>query len=403
MRILFLTLAKIDSVYQRGNYSDLIREISSRGDEIITVSPSERRYALPFRIIKEELSTIIKVWTPNIQKSNKIEKSIGLFLIQFLYFKAAHKHIVKQHVDLILYSTPPITLNWIISYYKKKFNAKTYLLLKDIFPQNAVDLGFLRYNSHIYKYFRNIEKNLYKISDHIGTMSQANSNYIIKQNPDVSRTKVEVNPNSINISINPTDQLNFNEYNIPFNEKCIFIYGGNIGKPQNIDFLIQAIGSCQYITKAFFVVVGSGTEWGKISNWFNKTAPKNAILIPELIQNDYEALVKLCDVGLILLHPHFTIPNYPSRLLYYMLYSLPVLCATDMNTDIGLDAEKNKFGFWCKNGDEKEFIKYIEAYTTDKKLINNYGKNAFRYLKKNFNVNNTYDIIFKHLYGDNDI
>lgn len=55
----------------------------------------------------------------------------------------------------------------------------TYFLLKDIFPQNAVDLGFLSkagLKRSIYKYFRKKEIELYKISDYIGCMS--NTNYI---------------------------------------------------------------------------------------------------------------------------------------------------------------------------------------------------------------------------------
>ena len=61
-------------------------------------------------------------------------------------------------------------------------------MLKDIFPHNAVDLGMIQktgIKSIIYKYFRNVEKKLYKISDYIGCMSQANVDYVLKHNPEV--------------------------------------------------------------------------------------------------------------------------------------------------------------------------------------------------------------------------
>lgn len=61
-------------------------------------------------------------------------------------FKSALKKYFRDvKFDLILYSTPPITFNNVIKYAKKKSDNKalTYLLLKDIFPQNAVDLGMI--------------------------------------------------------------------------------------------------------------------------------------------------------------------------------------------------------------------------------------------------------------------
>ena len=101
--------------------------------------------------------------------------------------------------DLILYSTPPITFNRLITELKKKTNASTYLLLKDIFPQNAVDLKMISEKGLIYRYFRKREKILYQISDWIGCMSMANVNYVLKNNSWLAPEKVEVNPNSIEI------------------------------------------------------------------------------------------------------------------------------------------------------------------------------------------------------------
>ena len=100
---------------------------------------------------------------------------------------------------MILYSTPPITLTNLIKRLKKVSNAKTYLLLKDIFPQNAVDLNLLKHGGILYNYFRKQEKVLYKISDFIGCMSPANLKYVLDNNPQIEKKKLEVNPNSIEV------------------------------------------------------------------------------------------------------------------------------------------------------------------------------------------------------------
>lgn len=96
----------------------------------------------------------------------------------------------------------PITLNLPVQYSKKKFNAKTYLMLKDIFPQNAVDLQMFKKSSLIYKYFRHKEKQLYNLSDKIGCMSQGNIDYLLRHNKFISKDKVEIFYNSIHIEEN---------------------------------------------------------------------------------------------------------------------------------------------------------------------------------------------------------
>ena len=80
----------------------------------------------------------------------------------------------------VLWSHIP-TFKKVIDYFKKRDNATTFLLLKDIFPQNAVDLGILSkrgVKGIIYRFFRKKERDLYRISDYIGCMSPANVAYV---------------------------------------------------------------------------------------------------------------------------------------------------------------------------------------------------------------------------------
>ena len=396
MKILILTLVRITSIEQRDNYSDFFRKIRDEGNEIIIVSPAERKYHESTSIKFEGNATLLKVRTPNIQKSNFIEKSIGTIIIEYLYTRAIRKYFPDQSFDLILYSTPPITLTGLISSLKKKTHAKTYLLLKDIFPQNAVDLKMISNKGFIYRYFRKREEKLYRISDWIGCMSKANKQYILKHNPWLLEEKVEVNPNSIEIkTILPSKDI-YDKYSNLFKDKVVFAYGGNLGKPQGIDFLFEVILGCESIENAFFLIVGSGTESKRASKWFEFHAPKNAMMLQILPQNEYNSLLQQCHVGLIFLNRDFTIPNYPSRILPYMLNKMPVICATDKNTDVGSDAEKNEYGFWCQSGDLKKFTDYVKLLSENVELRSRLGNNAFEYLKSEFNVDISYQIIADH-------
>jgi glycosyltransferase involved in cell wall biosynthesis len=400
MKVLFLTLSRITDINKRGIYTDLIRKFSNNGHEIFVVSPFERRYGEPTQLIEFPKVKLLKIKTFNIQKTNVIEKGIGTVLLEYQYLNGIKKFFKDIKFDLIIYSTPPITLTKVITYFKRKSKAKTYLLLKDIFPQNAVDLGLLRRNGFLHRLFRSREKELYALSDYIGCMSPANVAYLLKHNPEIDPDIVEVNPNSTEPV--PDSQISIEEkaairiaHNIP-TDKIVFIYGGNLGKPQGIDFLIETLNSNRNNNKVFFIVIGSGTEFPKIKQWYQIQKPVNVIVLDSLPKEQYDNLVKSCDVGMIFLDHRFTIPNFPSRLLSYIEIKKPIIAATDMNTDIGEIAELNGFGLCCQSGDLEQMNRNIERLTTDNKLIEEMGENGYRFYLENFTSTHSYAKIINH-------
>lgn len=398
MNILFLTLHPISDISERGIYTDLTREFIRHGHQIYIVVPAERRFHLPTRIKESDGAKILSVKTLNIQKTNLIEKGLGTLLLEYQYQRAIRKYWKNIKFDLILYSTPPITFNRVISSVKRRCEAKTYLLLKDIFPQNAVDLGMFSKDSFVYKLFRKKEERLYQLSDHIGCMSPANVEYVLRHNPSITAERVEVCPNSIELYGKESEYNNgglLQKLNIP-TDKLLLIYGGNLGRPQGIDFLMDVLAANEKRTDTYFVVVGNGTEYGKISQWFRNNTPHNSCLIPSLPKQEYDDLVSACDVGLIFLDNRFTIPNYPSRLLSYLENRMSVLMATDMNTDIGPIAEKNGYGLWTESGNLETFMEMVEFVAEDRERLKLMGEKGYDYLKENYTIERTYRIIMKH-------
>ena len=268
-----------------------------------------------------------------------------------------------------------------------------------------VDLGMMStkgLKSIIYRYFRNKEKKLYALSDFIGCMSPANVKYVLDHNPEVKASLVEVSPNSLEL-------VNFKylenqeqaeryfirkKYDLPTNLP-IFIYGGNLGKPQGIDYIIRCLDANKQRKDCYFVVVGNGTEYNKLKNWYSENKNCCVKLMQRLPKEDYDMLVKYCDVGLIFLDHRFEIPNYPSRLLSYLENKMPVLCATDVNTDIGRIAEENGYGYWCESIKPRDFTELVDKLLNSD--IHTMGMKGYEFLKKNYLVDNTYNAIMSHV------
>ena len=394
MKVLFLTMVKISSFDERGIYTDLLRKFSKEDNEVFVVCPIERREKKHTYMIKEDLGTILNVKTFNLQKTNLVEKGIGILSIEFQYLSAIKKYYKNEKFDLILYSTPPITFSKVINYIKKRDGAYSYLLLKDIFPQNAVDMKMIKYNGILHKIFKSKEKKLYNLSDTIGCMSPANVDFILTHHPEIESSKVEVNPNSIEpITFDYSEEQKLvirRKYGVPINKK-VLVYGGNLGKPQGLDFLLKTIENSSN-DDVFFLVIGDGTEFNKLESWFTKHAPINAKLLKRLPKEDYDILLASCDIGLIYLHPDFSIPNFPSRLLSYLEMKMPVIAATDSNTDIGDIIEMAKCGFKVLSGDTKKMNQVI-AELIDNNKIEIMGNHAWSLLQSNYVVDYSYQLI----------
>lgn len=405
MNLLFLTLLDFSSINEYNIYTDLLREFCKHGHSVYVISPVERRTNQKTKILKGEKSVILKLRIGNIQKTNIIEKGISTLTIEKIFIRGIKKFFPYVKFDLVMYSTPPITFQKAVEFVKKRDHAKTYLLLKDIFPQNAIDMGMMSktgWKSIIWKYFRLKEKKLYSVSDRIGCMSEANRKYVLDHNPEIRPEVVEVCPNSIDIrdvslSVNGRNAIR-QKYGIPL-EKTVFVYGGNLGKPQGIPFLIKCLKTQLHIQDTFFLIVGDGTEYSKLAAFFEKEKPVNMKLMKRLPKEDYDRMIAACDVGMIFLDHRFTIPNFPSRLLSYMQAKLPILAMTDPNTDIGKVIVEGGFGWWCESNNVNNFIKTINKIkkTNNQEVMGSY---ALEYMKRNYTSERGYKIILKRLYEE---
>lgn len=402
MNILFLTL---DFSESRGIYTDLMKEMKARGNEVYVVTPIEKKYGQETSLTDIDGLNVLKVKTRNLQKVNKIEKGISTLMLEKQLIKAIDEYLCDIKFDLIVYSTPPITFSKAVNHVKQRDGASTYLMLKDIFPQNAVDIEMFKENGLLYKFFRKKEIDLYNTSDYIGCMSQGNVDFVLNHNNFIPKDKVEILPNTIT----PIDQeiLNDNDkkvirskYNIP-TYKTVLVYGGNLGKPQGIDFLIECIKHNEKRSNTFFLIIGSGTEYTKVENYIKENNIKNTALYSYMPKEDYDNVVRACDIGLVFLDKRFTIPNIPSRILTYMEFGMPIIAATDKNTDLGNIIESGGFGLWSESKCVEDFYSNVDKICNDEQISKIMGINGRKYLEKNYTSQNAYEIIMKHFENKN--
>jgi glycosyltransferase involved in cell wall biosynthesis len=376
-------------------YTDLVEEFKNKGHDVYVAAILEKKYG-ESTYIKEEKNglKVLRIKSGNLFKVNYIIKGITSLSLPYLFKKAIKKYFNSIRFDLIIYPTPPITLAPIVSFLKKRDKCKTYLILRDIFPQNAKDLGMIN-NNLIFEYFRKKEKILYDISDHIGCMSRGNIDYVVKHN--------NIDPNKLELLYNWKREIILKNEVIDYRKKYglenkfVAIFGGNIGYAQELTFLLKLAKIYKNREDIIFLIVGDGIERERIENIVKKENLKNVLIKDPLPREEYDQLIKVCDVGLVNLSHNFTIPNFPSKSTGYFESGIPILAATDKNTDFGKLLEETKTGLWSETGDLKSYQENFEKLLNDKSLREKLGKKGKDFFEENMKVQSAYSIISKHM------
>lgn len=403
MNILFVTIAYPRSSSESNLYSDLMEEFAGHGHKIHVACSIEKRYGIATNITESNGINVLRIQTGNITSNpNYIAKGIALLRLQSLLINAIDQYFKDITFDLILYSTPPILYNRIIKYLKTKSNASTYLLLKDIFPQNAIDIGLFSKWNPVYRHFRKQEKETYRLSDRIGCMSLANVKYLLENNCELAPEKVEVCANSLKDrgAIKEPEKIALRSKirkSLSIHEdELLFIYGGNLGVSQGLLFLLDILKTYNKNLQIRFLIVGEGTWFSRILKSIDEENYKNVILQKRVSPADFKEMLIASDIGLIFLNPKFTVPNFPSRLTSYLEVGLPVIACTDGVSDIGDVVERAECGIKVLSGDIKGFDAAINELANSTEMLKVKSANARALFEKSYTTATSYSVIMNH-------
>jgi len=395
MKIVYLALIYPIKKGASSLYSDLISEFIKNGHEVLVIAPY--RDGAKLGLHKEGNVDVLRIKTLDLFSSSILKKGMANILLPNQYIKAIKKHIVNYNFDLILIPTPPITLVGVVKWIKKRTQAKVYLILRDIFPQNAVDLKLMKKGGVLHAFFRKKEIELYDVSDSIGCMSKANVEYVKRYNPNLNCDKLHLLPNWQNLATYDSCDNHEVKKAYGLENKFVLIFGGNIGKPQKMENIVSLAKSVEEIEDIVFFIVGKGTEMERLKQLVSSQNLKNMILKDQLPREDYNRLLQIANVGLISLSEDFTIPNFPSKLNSYFNLKIPVLASIDVHTDVGEVLESIQAGFWAEAGNTTLLKEKLIKLYSDKELCIKMGQNGYDYVSKNLLPSHAYSIIKNHV------
>ncbi len=390
MRILFLGLAVPNMDEYHNMYTELMVEFREQGHEVVIVGPAYD--AQHTGLQQEDGFQVLRVAQIKGFGPRLIRKGLTTVLMPYTYKRALKRSGIDLNFDLLILPTPPITLTVAAQWLKRKTGLKVYLVLRDIFPQNAVDLGMMRPGSLLFKHFRRTERALYKVSDFIGCMSAENMAYIRRHNPEVDPEKLHLLPNwGVKNDLLPSGQLSEVKARFGLEGKFVVLFGGNIGKPQKMENVLALAEACSEIDDMLFLIVGGGVEKARLDREVTTRKMANVVVWDYLTRSGFFELMQVADVGLISLSEDFTIPNYPSKTVTYFNARKPVLAAIDLNTDYGNDLEEVGAGFWSHAPDTESLKQKLLQLYEDPKLRKTMGDKGYAYMVAELQVSRAYE------------
>lgn len=396
MKVLFLMLDMPTDLNSSNLYLDLALEFKEYQHEIYVIAPAGLNQKTG--LYNERGLNVLRVATLKQNGVRSIlKKGLAQLLLPYQYRSAYNKFMKDQSFDLILMPTPPITLTKLVIHIKKNTKALFYLILRDIYPQGAADIGLVRFR-FIYQYLRKLEIITYKTADIIGCMSPGNIEYIKKHNAYLDNRKLTLLPNWQKETNMAELTMNVRK-KYKLEDKYIVLFGGTIGYAQKVDNIVILAEHYWDDNNIVFLVIGNGVMKQYLKDKVTDKQLNNVIFFDSLPRDEYLNFVKSADVGLITIDERFTVPTIPSKTTSYLSMKLPVLAIIDQHTDYGQIIDEAKAGLWSIGGDNDKLFENFDRLYKDKNLRMAFGEKGYEYFLENLTSKHAYNTIIKDIHG----
>ncbi len=387
MNVLFLTI-----VPQGDLYITLADEFKRNGHQVTFVTPDEGKTRFEdyygHRILFFHAGKMRNVSIPR--------KGINNLLFSSYALKAVKKHINTSEYQLILMSTPPLGYLAAIKYLKKNNpTIKFYEILRDIHPEGSTHV--LKKIPGLYGYFKKQAQELYDIADGIGCMSPHSVRLVQEGYLPSNKEKVHLLPNwGAQIEYQIPSQTILEKYGL--GGKYVVIYGGNMGKPQNLTLFLRLAKEKMSLKDVVFLFIGKGTEKEHLRQIVRDEKITNVRIEDFIPREDYLDVLRCASVGIITLSPVMFFANCPSKTISYWQNKIPILASLDKVTDYGTYfLDRSKSGLWSYATDFDQLSENFDKLYTDPLLRKEMGENGYKFFNDNYTVDRTYDIIMNSI------
>jgi len=370
---------------------DLAEELTLRGNKVTIVTSypkmnlAQAQKGRSFRAYsRENRIDVIRAKAPihPHEKKHFIIRGILYLALPYIFFLNIRKYVANG-IDAVIVYSPPLTLAMVGGLVKKTYGAKFVLNVQDIFPQNAIDLGILT-NPVMIRFFKAIERKAYVDADAVTVHSAGNYRFLTHTNR-CSADKLSTLSNWIDLNGSKGSTISGRFRDIyGLGNRFVFFFGGVMGPSQDLDVIVDAARELRKFEDIVFLMVGDGLEKERLERRVTDHRMKNIVFGPFLDKDDYRALLKEVDVGLVCLSAKNQTPVVPGKLLGYMSAELPVLALLNRESDGHQIVREATCGYSGISDDPEQAFRLMLKIYRDRDKLAQLGRNGLEYARKHF-------------------
>ena len=323
--------------------SDLSQELVRQGHSPTVMIPSSD-LRKPWSLENIDGVQVLRLKAPRTKDIGYIRRTLGELVLPFVMLHNLRKSpLSKQVWDGVVWYSPTIFLGPLAHVLKKASVCRSYLIIRDIFPEWAVDMGLLR-RGLAYRFFKAIERYQYSVANVIGVQTSANLSYFGDWAEQDGR-RVEVLQNWLADAPNVGSTILVADGKLA--GRIIFVYAGNMGIAQGADILIDLAERLRARTDIGFLFVGRGSEVQRLRMEAITRNLDNVAFHDEIDSSEIPGLYAQCHVGMVALDPRHKTHNIPGKFLSYMQSGLPVLATINLGNDLVQLIQREGVGRVC--------------------------------------------------------
>ena len=314
---------------------------------------------------------VLRLKAPRTKDIGYVRRTLGEFFLPYIMLKNLRKsQIADIRWDAVVWYSPSIFLGPLVKKLKKTSSCKSYLILRDLFPEWALDMGLMS-KGLPYWLFKSIANYQYSLADIIGIQTHSNKNYIAAK----SSSRIEVLQNWLANAPNVGCSIHLAGSKLA--GRTIFVYAGNMGVAQGMDVLLELVERLLHRADIGFLFVGRGSEFHRLSLDAKRRRLCNVMFKDEIDPTEIPGLYAQCHIGLVALDPRHKTHNIPGKFLSYMQAGLPVLASINPNTDLEAIILREGVGRVCSDQSlttlqrmAEELAEEVATGTGDKSFMN---------------------------------
>lgn len=348
---------------------DLSREFVRQGYQVTVMLPSAEQIE-PWKIEEIDGVEVLRLKAPTTKDIGYIRRTLGEFLMPF-FMKAnfLKSPLACEKWSGVVWYAPSIFHGPFAKFMKKRNNCKAYLIIRDIFPEWAVDMGLMKRSGLPHRIFQMVAKYQYSVADTIGVQTPGNLKYFKAWalNPN---KRLEVLQNWLGEPAKVRCTIRLDTTRLA--GRKIFVYAGNMGVAQGMDIVLDLAEGMQTRADVGFVFVGRGSEALRLQQQAKLLKLSNTLFFDEIHPNEIPDLYAQCSVGIVALDPKHNSHNIPGKFVTYMQSGLPTLANINFGNDLAKVIRTEMVGQVCESNSIQELLKLshtlLDLIRTDSEL-----------------------------------